>query len=247
VTDAFAPANPLEVMMVEAQAGRMEMGVLMTALLSSPVYLVPGEGSDGGELALVAREGRDGGLYIPAFTDRGRLERFSGSNRSASVPLRDLAPSWPVEVSLVIDPGDPIELVLPGHDFRRIAGGDEPGGEETVPAGTSVMIGDPAEEPEAVLRAVAVACERRPEVIAAYRAQLHVDRAGERPHLAVGLVVEAPSEDHGELRSEVARSATAAGAEQVSVVVLDRLAEGDAVAAYMLERTQPFYSRASKG
>jgi hypothetical protein len=33
----------------------------------------------------------------------------------------------------------------------------------------------------------------------------------------------------------------------VSVVVLDRLAEGDAVAAYMLERTQPFYSRASKG
>jgi uncharacterized protein (DUF58 family) len=144
-------------------------------------------------------------------------------------------------VSLVIDPGDPIELVLPGQDFRRIAGGEEHGSEETVPAGTSVMIGDPAEEPEAVLRAVAATCERRPEVIAAYRAQLHVDRAGERPHLAIGLVVEAPSGDHRELRREVARSATAAGAEQVSVVVLGQLAEGDGVAAYMLEQTQPFY------
>jgi SseB protein C-terminal domain/SseB protein N-terminal domain len=243
VTEAFTPGNPLELMMVEAQAGRMEMRALMTALLSSPIYLVPGEESGGDELELAAREGRDGSLYIPAFTSRGRLERFSGSDRAASVPLLDLAASWPPEVSLVINPGDPIELVLPGEDFRRLAGG----GEQTVPAGTSVMIGDPAEEPEAVLEAVAATCSRTPAVRGAYRAQLHVNRPGERPHLAIGLLVDAPSEDHHELRREVARSATAAGAEQVSVVVLDRLAEGDAVAAYMLERTQPFYSRASKG
>ena len=55
--------------------------------------------------------------------------------------------------------------------------------------------------------------------------------------------MDAPSEDHHELKREVARSATAHGAEQVSVVVLDRVAEGDSVAAYMLESTQPFYSR----
>jgi hypothetical protein len=243
VADAFTPQNPVEVMMVEAHAGRMSMSALMTALLTSPVHLVPGDDSDGDELSLAAREGRDGGLYIPAFTARSRLERFSGSDRSASVPLRDLAASWPAEVSLVIDPGDPVELVLPGQDFRRIAGGREPGGEQTVPGGTSVMIGDPADEPEAVLAAVALTCSGRPEVIAAYRAQLHVDRAGERPHLAIGLVVDAPSEDHDELRREVARSATAAGADQVSVVVLDSVAEGDAVAAYMLEQTRPFFSR----
>jgi hypothetical protein len=243
VADTFTPQNPLEVMMVEAHAGRLAMDTLMRALLTAPVYLVPGDDSDAGELSLAALEGRDGGRYIPAFTDRGRLERFSGSDRAASVLLRDLAPDWPAEVSLVIDPGDPIELVLPGPDFRRIADDREPGGEETVPAGTSIMIGDPAEEPEAVLEAVARACSGRPEVVAAYRAQLHVNRAGERPHLAIGLVVDAPSGDHHELQSEVARSATAAGAEQVSVVVLDRLAEGDAVASYMLEKTRPFYSR----
>jgi hypothetical protein len=243
VADTFTPQNPLEVMMVEAHAGRMAMETLMRALLTAPVYLVPGDDSDAGELSLAAIEGRDGGRYIPAFTHRSRLERFSGSDRAASVPLRDLAPDWPEEVSLVIDPGDPIELVLPGPDFRRIAGDRDPGGEQTVPAGTSVMIGDPAEEPQAVLEAVARTCSESPEVTAAYRAQLHVNRAGERPHLAIGLAVDAPSEDHHELRREVARSATAAGAEQVSVVVLDRVAAGDAVAAYMLEKTRPFYSR----
>jgi hypothetical protein len=243
VTEGFTPANPLELMMVEAHAGRMSMGTLMTALLSSPVYLVPGEDSDGGELSLAAHEGRDGGRYIPAFTARSRLERFSGSDRSASVPLRDLAAAWPDEVSLVIDPGDPVELVLPGHEFRQIGRGEKPGGEQSVPAGTSVMIGDPAAEPEAVLGAVTVSCSKRPEVVAAYRAQLQVDRPGERPHLAIGLVVDSTSGDRDELRRAVAESATAAGAEQVSVLLLDPQAGGDAIAAYMLEQTRPFFRR----
>ena len=54
--------------MVEAQAGRMAMDTLVRALLTAPVYLVPGDGSDAGELSLAALEGRDGGRYIPAFT-----------------------------------------------------------------------------------------------------------------------------------------------------------------------------------
>jgi len=241
--DAFTPENALEVMMVEAHAGRTSMSALMTSLLSSPVYLEPREGSDGGELELAAVEGRDGGLYIPAFTARSRLERFSGSDRSASVPLRDLAATWPPEVSLVINPGDPIELVLPGEELRRLASGATPGGEQRVPAGTSVFIGDPAEEPEAVLEAVATACAEHPEVVAAYRAQLHVDRPGERPHLAIGLVVDSPRADPEDVRRKVAASATAAGADEVSVVSIDPHAEGDAIAAYMLERTAPFYTR----
>jgi SseB protein C-terminal domain/SseB protein N-terminal domain len=243
VAEAFTPANALEVMMIEAQAGRMEMGPLMVALLSSPVYLEPREGSAGDELNLAAVEGRDGGLYIPVFTARSRLERFSGSDRAAIVPLRDLAATWPAEVSLVIDPGDPIELVLPGDELRRWASGAQPGGEQRVPAGTSVFIGDPAEEPEAVLEAVATVCAEHPEVVAAYRAQLYVDRPGERPHLAIGLVVDSPPADPQDLRREVAESATAAGADAVSVVPIDPHAEGDAIAAYMLERTAPFFTR----
>ena len=202
MAEAFAPANPVEVMMVEAQAGRMPMGALMTALLTSPVYLAPSQGSGGGELSLAAREGPDGALYIPAFTDPGRLRRFSGSARS-----------------------------------------EEPGGEQTVPAGTSVMIGDPAAEPEAVLSAVALTCSKRPEVVAAYRAQLHVDRPGERPHLAIEVMADPVPEDPDELRRAVAESATGAGADQVSVVFIDPGAEGDAIAAYMLEQTRPFFTR----
>jgi SseB protein C-terminal domain/SseB protein N-terminal domain len=243
VAEDFVPENDLEVMMVEAHGGRTPMGAFMTALLSSPVYLAAGEGSAGDELDLAARPGRDGGLYIPAFTARSRLERFGSGGRAVSVPLRDLAATWPEEVSLVLDPGDPVELVLPGPDLRRIAEGERPGGEEAVPAGTTVMVGDPADEPTSVLEAVAAVCAERSEVAAAYRAQLHVDRPGERPHLAIGLVLDRPAGDTGPLRRRVAETATAAGAEQVSVVIVDPGHRGDAIAAYMLERTQPFFER----
>jgi hypothetical protein len=243
VPDAFVPENALEVMMVEAHAGRTSMSAFMTALLTSPLYLDAGEGTGGDELDLAAREGGDGRLYIPAFTSRSRLERFGSAGRPVSVPLRDLAEVWPAEVSLVIDPGEPVELVLPGHELRGIAAGDEPGGVETVPAGTSVMIGDPAEEPESVLEAVAALCAEHPEVAAAYRAQLHVDRPGERPHLAIGLVLDRPGSDVEGLRREVAERATAAGADQASVAIVNPGDRDDAIAAHMLERTRPFYER----
>jgi hypothetical protein len=243
MAEAFAPENALEEIMVEAHAGRTPMTAFMTALLSAPVYLEAGEGSEGTELDLAAVEGRDGRRYIPAFTARSRLERFGGGGRAVSVPLRELAASWPADVSLVIDPGDPVELVLPGPELRRIAEGAEPGGEQEVPAGTSVMIGDPAEEPTAMLEAVAEVCAEHPEVAAAYRVQLHIDRPGERPHVAIGLVVDRSAGDTEPLRRRVAERATAAGAEQVSVVIVDPREHGDAIAAYMLERTEPFFTR----
>jgi hypothetical protein len=248
MAEAFAPENALEAIMLEAHAGRTPMTAFMTALLSAPVYLEAGEGSEGNELDLAAHEGRDGRRYIPAFTARSRLERFGGGQRVVSVPLRELAAAWPAEVSLVIDPGDPVELVLPGPELRRIAEGAEPGGEQRVPAGTSVMIGDPADEPTAMLQAVAEVCAEHPEVAAAYRAQLHVDSPGEAPHVAIGLVVDETGGDTAELRRRVAERATAAGAEQVSVVIVDPGDRGDAIATYMLERTQPFFIRpASSG
>jgi hypothetical protein len=70
-----------------------------------------------------------------------------------------------------------------------------------------------------------------------------MDRPGERPHLAIGLVVDRPAGDAGPLRRRVAETATAAGAEQISVLIVDPEERGNAVAAYMLERTQPFFER----
>jgi SseB protein C-terminal domain/SseB protein N-terminal domain len=241
MSEGFTPANRLEELMADAHRGRTPTAEFLSALLTAEVFLSP-QSLEGRELSLGARQGRDGALYIPAFTSHERLARFTGSDQAVGVNLRDLAKSWPEDVALVIDPGDPVELVLPGHEVRRIAGGSGLGGVQVVPAGTSVMIGEPAIEPEAVLSAVREACSQRPEVAAAYRAQLYVARPGEESHLAIGLVVDGRAES-SELQRHVAAAARAAGAEQVSVALVDPEAHGDAIAAYMLERSMPFFTR----
>jgi hypothetical protein len=241
--EGFAPENDLERLMLEAHAGGVEMPAFLRALLSSPVFLAPQEGSAAEELALTAHRGRDGNAYIPVFTSPARLRRFSGQEQAASVPLGALAESWPEDVSLVVNPGDPVELALPGHDFRRLAAGAEPGGEEAVPAGTTVLVGDPAVEPQEVLDAAAAVCERHPELAAAYRAQIHLQRPGEEPHLALGLLLDDLATDAESLQRDVADAATGAGAEAVSILMLEPAVSGNAVADYMLQRTRPFYER----
>jgi hypothetical protein len=242
--EEFAPENAIETLMAEARAGRTPMPTFIRALMTSPVFALPQEGAAEGELAFAAQEGADGALYIPVFTSHGRLARFSGDERAVSVPLGALAESWPAEVSLVVNPGDTVELVLPGHDFRRLAEGGDPSGEYAIPAGATVFVGDPASEPEEALGAVAAALASHPEVAAAYRAQIYLDAPGEEPSLAIGLHVDTPpAEGDDSLQAVVAQAATRAGAPDVSVLVLDVEASGDGIADHMLQRTQPFYER----
>lgn len=242
--EGFVPENAIETLMAEAHAGRTPMPTFIRALFTSPVFAVPREGTGEDELALAAVEGRDGGSYIPVFTSHARLVGFSGEERAVSVPLGALAESWPAEVSLVVNPGEPVELVLPGRDFRRLATTGTAAGGETVPAGTKVLVGDPAIEPEEILSAVAGVLATRPEVAAAYRAQIHVERPGEEPSLAIGLVLdEPPPEGDESLQAAVAGAATEAGAPAISIMLLDPERAGDAIADHMLRRTRPFYER----
>jgi type III secretion system (T3SS) SseB-like protein len=274
VGEEFEPANDIELLMVEAHAGRTPMPAFVSALLSSRVFVAAAE-DEGEGLGLAARRGRDGTLYVPAFTSRERLDRFGGGDpgaagraggsrhgggAAASVPLVELAREWPEEVSLVVNPGDPVELVLPGPELRRAAAPQAPGsaggariassapagGGRSVPAGTSVMVGDPAAEPEAVLAAVADASSRLPAVAAAYRAQVYVRRPGERPHLAIVLELDRPVEDRDALQQEISSAATAAGAEEVSVLAIDPSHAEDTIAEHVRDRAEPFYRRAGE-
>ena len=203
--------------MLEAHAGRVELPHFVLALLAAPVFVAPREDADDDTLALTVEEGPDGSQYVSVFTSADRL----GRSGAASVRLGTLAESWPDTVSVVVNPGEALELVLPGADLRRIVAGE---------------VGDPAEEPEEVLRAVGAACARHPEVASAYRAE-----TGGR--LAVGLLLDIPPMDPEGLQRDVAEAAWSAGAGELAIVLLGREPGGDPVATHMLERTQPFYER----
>jgi SseB protein C-terminal domain/SseB protein N-terminal domain len=245
MADEFVPENDIERLMVEARAGRAPMTTFMRALLRWHVFAVPGEGAGEGGYTVPAQQGRDGGLYILVFTSHDRLKRFTGQEEAIRLPLQELAGSWPDGVSLVVNPGDGVELVMPGEDLLSFAAGKRAMVDENVvPAGTTVYVGDPAVEPEAALEAVARVLAGRPEVAAAYRAQIAVERPGEEPGLAIGLVLDAPPTEGDEsLQAAVAEAAIAGGAPEVSIMRLDPAGTGNAIADHMLQRTRPFYER----
>jgi len=232
--------------MVEAREGRAPIEDFLGGLVRSRVFLPAEEDSqeaDGsGTLPLPAHRGDDGNLYVPVFTSRERVMRFSGGEYSVSLPFQALAASWPEDLALVLDPGEPVELVLPAADVQRMA--RPPEGATLVPEGTSVMVGDPAEEPDEVLRAVADACREHGEIAAGYGAQIQIDRPGETPHLAIGLLIDGDAAAGEErIHREVAQAASAAGAEGVSVLTVAREPSGNGVADFMVQRTAPFYER----
>jgi hypothetical protein len=133
-------------------------------------------------------------------------------------------------VQAVIDPGGPHEFPVPAQ------GG--PG--EFVPAGTRIFVGDPAEEPGDVLEALRAVFREEEAVRAAYRAQVYVEAPGERPHIAIGVLLE------GQAREEslFARASQAARAVRDDLPLSFLVIEADApnaVTAHMLGESSPFY------
>jgi len=240
VTDAgFQPLNELELAMLAARRGELPLSEFFARLWDSDVY-VPLQSleleADASSFQLPATKGRDGRLYVPLFTARERATSF-GAPRYTALLLRELAPSWPDGVNAIIDPGEPVEMVLGPADIRNLPTAAD---RDTIPAGTRVMVGEPAEEPQAALDAVADLLRERPQVRAAYRAQVYVDRPGEEPQLAIGLDLEG-AEPGDELLDAVGRAATEAGAPAVGIVSV--APHGDAIARYMLDHGAPFYER----
>jgi len=241
LAEDFHPENELESLMLAARAGEVPMPDLVKRLVNAHVF-VPAETSQeagSGNLSLPRHRGRDGSFYAPVFTSRERLLRFTGGDWSATLPFRDLAGSWPEDLVLVLNPGELVQLVLPGTEVLRL--GRPTQGPSLVPAGTSVMVGEPAEDPEQVLRTVAAACSVHPEIAAAYRAQIHIDRPGESPHLAVGLLFDGSGEGLERTCREITEAAARAGAEGVTVLSVTEEPSGNGIADYTVQSTAPFY------
>jgi hypothetical protein len=115
--------------------------------------------------------------------------------------------------------------------------------EVTAPAGTEVLIGAPANAPpqELVVR-LRDRCEEHPEIAAAYLFQMMVVLEGERPSLALGLVLADPAAEDRvrELVEDLGKHAHPLRAEDeyLTIQVLD-----DASLAAVAQSVEPFFQR----
>jgi hypothetical protein len=241
----FRPENALEEALVTARQVD-DVEALLVALAEADVFVPSPDAGLREEQPVLAKLGDTlalpvvelgGDRFVPVFSSLRQLGlarpvgggylRFLG---------RSLAEIWPAGVSLVLNPGGELGLVLGAEQVVGVRDLPPPAEDEA-----SFMIGEPAMEPVEVLAAISEFAKRRPEVLAAYRG-LFVRSPGFAPEPVVGLEL-AREADREAIIGAAAEAAREAGIDALALLTLDAGEDGGPVPRFLLERTQPFYRR----
>lgn len=242
----FSPENPLEAALAEAAANPSQRPAFLEKLYDSEV-LIPAPGPAPAEdrlmsappgseidLPVIQDEGRQ---IVPAFSSMVQLLRFvpEGSGY-IQVAVRDLVKLWRDDLWLGLNPRGPGVLLGPA-DVRRLGG-------EVVPAPRregEYVLGEPTEEPDALLDAVRAYAERSGTIAAAYRALMVDKEEGARPRIVIGLDL-VHGADRDTVFAQVVEAARGTGIEGVALVPVALHGPGT-VARYLVQNTTAFYRR----
>ena len=226
------PRNELESRLLDASAGRIEVEAWLTDLAAASVW-VPLAATDGqsGSFPVMSI---DGGSYVPVFTSQEEIDRAAPGNDRVHPPVRELVTALPDSVGLAVNPGGTVGLPVPAAVLRQALGLPT-----DVAAGTTVRVGDPAEEPTELLAGIAAVLGEVPAVRAARRAWAVVGEG--RPGLVLGLDVDPDSPEVRGQALEAVRRAVGTGAADFPVDVVFDNDRGPLV-EWMHEHAEPFHT-----
>ena len=251
----FTPGNELERLLVQASTDPGARPAFYRAFLDAGLIVLgysgeppgAGESSDalpaGSTVNIVRWQDREGREAIPVFSSLERLsESIEQEERYMQIKGRVLLDIVGSELPLVLNPMSdygkefvPEELasMQDGSIFRQL--------ESTmVEENRQVLVGQPANYPQALVDALRSLFSRYPQVERAYLAQMHDPAASASPFLIVGVEAEG---DVGQVMSDAGIAIQGALAEGEGVQFF-RVWEGDeGLAGYMVGSVEPFYSR----
>jgi hypothetical protein len=244
VPQTFRPENELEDALVTALQEE-QPDAFLAALAEAEVYLpAPGPAPDG-ERLVTAQVGDEiplplleqgGERFIPVFSSPKQLLRYVPEGTPyLRLSGRALALIWPADCSLALNPRGELGLVLSPEQVAAVKDAPERGG-------SGFLIGEPKEEPRALLEAMRAFAAARPQVRAAYRGLL-VRRTGAQPEPVIGLELD-PRADAALIIDAAAEAARGAGVERLALVPLQPGVDAGRVGRFLLEQTEPFYARA---
>jgi len=230
------PANTLESVLVDLRAGATDADRLLETLAGEQLWVPLPQGAANGEAQLPIMV-LDGEPYVAVYTSSEQYQRGAGQQAHMVIQGRALAEMMAPDLGLAVNPG--AELGLP---IRREGVATLRGDERQVPSGQPIRLGHPAEEPQALLDALANAFETAPAVVTARRALAQF--GDQPPFLLVGIEPDTTVAGW----QEAAVAAVKAGAASASPLPLAVEAtflaeEGDPVTAWMRGNTEPFYVR----
>lgn len=234
----FRPVNALEDALLAAR-DTGDVGRLLRRLATEDVYIPAPDEPSPGELSLPVIE-VDGLTLVPVFTSLTQLARFRPAGgpytRIQGVALTEIAQP---DVGVAINPGGELGLALTREQLAEL---DSPEPDE---ADAEYLIGEPREDLTDLLDTMQRFAEGRPEVIAAYRALL-VRRPGETAEPVVGLQL-LPGAEARPAVEAAAEAASHAGIERLALLPLQDGIDAGEVGRFLLERTQPFWTRTASG
>ncbi|QLE72393.1 enhanced serine sensitivity protein SseB [Streptomyces rectiverticillatus] len=231
------PANKLEETLAAAKAGSIPAEDILKALAAADLWMplpeAPG-GDQGTRLPIVSIDGRP---HVAVYTSAEQLKLTAGDVAHAVMGARELINSLPQELGLALNPGG--EVGLPIHAAGVQAVRD--GGRKTVHAGESIRLGEPAEEPLALLTSLRRAFGAVPTVSSARRALMQVGE--QHPGLLIGVTVRDAAEAE-ESRGAVLAAVSRAVSEEPVPFTVDTVFLGnpnDQTSVWMTDNVEPFY------
>lgn len=241
------PANDVEGVMVQVAGGVRDEAELFRALAAAEL-LVPQAVGEGPLRELPADPGAEVALPLLAVGDVRAVAAYTSEEQLRIAPLpawtgflrlagETLAAMLPRDAQIVLNPTGQLSTLVPA---ARLADPDLPPGVQTLDEQRPIAAGEPEVEDERSLAAVRAWAQGRPEVRAAYRA-LYQPEGDPAPHPAVGLLLE-PGSDPRVVLGAAVRDLQGQVDPALDVLPIDP-ADPMPLARFMLERTQPFYTR----
>lgn len=241
------PDNDLEGVMVQVAGGVREEADLFRALAAADL-LVPQPGEEGPLREVPADPGAEvalpvveiGGQHaVPAYTSEAqlRLAPPPGWTGFLRLPAETLAAMLAPDAQLVLNPTGQLSTLVP---VTRLRDPDLPPGVRTLDENRPIAAGEPEVEDERSLDAVRAWAQGRSEVRAAYRA-LYQPEGEPAPRPAVGLLLDTGA-DPREVLGAAVRELQDKVDPALDVLPIDPDDPG-LLARFMLERTEPFYTR----
>lgn len=199
--------------------------------------------SEGDQVQLQNWNRPDGSPVIPFFTSLDTLKQGIAEECSyLALPARSLF-EMTQGAELVLDPGsDQGKEFTPDEIASLLASGlSRTATTRTVEKATQVLLGQPAQPPEAMLASLRTLFSRRPQVSRAFLALMH-DGSGATPHLIIGI--EADGEDERIFQEAGNVAADQSRGEPVDLIRVR--GHDDGIASYFLRDCPPFYQREAK-
>jgi hypothetical protein len=234
--EGFVPANPLEEALRDAALDPSRMRAFR-ALLAEQLVLVPVASPPVGDRVEFPLVEFDGVTHISVFTSEAQLA-LGGRPGHDQLRLsgRDLARMWPRGVALAINPGGALGFSMPAEEVEALTAPPGGGaGQRRIPAGAELIVGDPAQEPRALLDRLGAVAATLPEVVALHRALIQVKGSSDGPQLIIGVEFASTSDP----RLSLSELAEAAGRD-AALLALSPAAD-DPISAWMRGRDAPFY------